>query len=133
MAYITNPHDFQLKLMREMIDRERRLKQKVKNQNNNNMNDYRNAYDLPQSPSSRDYGYQQKISLLTEENQNLKQKYGELLQRVSKLIEAYQILEAENKTLKTKQKKKESFDKFLSGLLDGINNIIKKIIIWFNT
>lgn len=103
-----------------MIQRKRDLKQKI----NNN--------DIPQSPSSRDND-SVRISVLSDENKLLRENYSMLLKKTNTIVDAYRRLEAENKTLKAKQNKRESWDKIISGLYNGVNYIIKKIIIWFKS
>lgn len=138
MAYMDNE---KTRMMRDLIERERALKRKIETDNshqslrnldyNHNYRD-RNDY-IPQSPSSRENDLHLKISVLTSENQKLKTQYSDLIKKTNLLIDAYRRLEAEHKLLKKKKEKRELFSKFLSGLWDGINDLTKKIIVWFNT
>jgi len=64
-------------------------------------NEYRkNDYDL-------------KLVVLTEENEKLKNDYSILLQKTSKLVEAYRQLETENKKLKIKKERQYLLRNFL--------------------
>lgn len=94
---------------------------------------YRDSYQAPiaSTPSSRDPDV--KISVLTSENQKLKTQYGDLIKKTNLLIDAYRKLEAENEKLKIKKDRRESWDKSLSGLWEGVDYIIKSIIKWFNS
>lgn len=141
MAYDIDEH--KLSIMRLVNDSEDELKyrqiinQMNKHQSLNDLDetDYVNRHfiDTHQSPSSRDNEYEMRISVLSDENQDLRQKYVDLLQRINKLIDAYRKLKSENTKLKSKKEIREYLDKTLSGLWNMINDGLRKIIIWFNT
>lgn len=75
--------------------------------NDPNETDYMNRHyiNTDQSPSSRNNEYKIRISILSNENQSLRQKYSKLLQRTNKLIDAYRKLKFENTKLKLSKKK----------------------------
>lgn len=142
--------DDRLKRMRLLIERDRNLKRKIStNLEQNMMNDYRDDYkddyrddyrDDYQAPSAPSSSYTSKfpqpdlkIDILTDENKILKEKYGVLLKKTNLIVDAYRKLESENKTLKTKQVKRESWEKRFSNVRIYVNNVLKKIIVWFST
>jgi len=133
MANLIN--DNHLNRMRMIIERERQLKSKV---NSKMSNDEFDIYDdshqqYKSSYTSKFPDPDLKISVLTSENQKLKTLNSDLIKKTNLLIDAYRKLETEHKKLKIKRNRKESIDKTLSGLWEGVNNLTKKIIIWFNT
>jgi len=138
MAYM---NDEKTRRMRDLIERERALKRKIETDKSHQLlknldddYDYKDRNDnIPQSPSSRENDLHLKISVLTSENQKLKTQYSDLIKKTNLLIDAYRKLETENTKLKTKKEKRESWDNFLRGLWEGVNNLTKKIIVWFNT
>lgn len=81
-----------------------------------------------------------RINILVEENQKMKEKYGDLVKKANMLIEAYremktknEVLIAENEVLKKKKAKQDSVKKVFSDVGKNTRDVWGKIILWFNT
>lgn len=134
MAY-SSLDDEHLNRLRQMLERDSSIKQRIESQIERDViNDYRDSYSAPiASQDSQLSELNVKISVLTSENQKLKTQYSELLKKTNLLIDAYRRLEKENKDLKKKKEKREFWNIIFSGILNSINELMKKIILWFNT
>lgn len=125
-------------ILRQMLDRDRDIQRKILNEKERKMmNDYRDSYQAPSAPTtSYTSKFPQpdlKIDVLTDENKLLKEKYSVLLKKTNMIVDAYRKLEAKNKLLKTKKDKRESWEKRFSNVRIYVNNVLKKIIVWFST
>lgn len=74
-----------------------------------------------------------KISVLTEENQNLKAEYADLVKKTTILLEANKKLEAENEVFKKKKVKQDSWENGLTNLGKSIRGEYDKFIDWLKT
>ena len=140
MAY-GSLNDEHINKLRQMLAQDngsiqRRLKLE---QERDAMNDLRDAYQAPTARStstshnSKFRDPDLKIQTLTDKNEELTKKYAVLLEKTNMLVDAFRRMEVENKTLKMKKDKRESWDKFLCGLWEGVDMMTKKIILWFKS
>jgi len=100
----------------------------------------RSQKQAPPPPPLRRTDDEIKISVLTEENQKLKNQYADLLQKANKLVAAYRELKTENdvlvmknQALTLKQMKKEVVSKGFADVGKAVRTTWDKIILWFNT
>jgi uncharacterized protein (DUF3084 family) len=90
----------------------------------------RTAYDPHTFQPPRNTDDEIKISVLTEENQKLKDQYAELLQKANKLVAAYRELKTENETLKQKKAKRDSWSEYYNKNVKIGQDAVQKFTEW---
>lgn len=138
MASISN-HDTELsKRVAEMI-REKRQKQAAPPPPIERT-DYGELYDSQTFEPKRKTDIEIVNETLNEENKNLREKYGDLVNKANKLVAAYRELETknqylmnENQVLKQKKIKKDAVKKVFFEFGKGVQHAWDKTIEWFNT
>ena len=94
------------------------------------------GYDRPVRPTQSDIqntNNQLKLSVLKDENEKLRKQYADLVRKTTILIEAYEKLEAENDSLKSKKAKRDSVIKTVENWKNFLKNIWNNFIDWLNT
>ena len=94
---------------------------------------YRTAYSPNTFEPRRKTDDEIKISVLTEENQKLKEQYADLIKKANLLVEAYKKLETENTEFKKKKAKRESLTETFENIMKMAKRAADKTIEWFNT
>lgn len=134
MAYPNNYKDDRIRrLINSSIERD--SKRTIRTEEERQMmNDYRNSHEVPTSSYTSTISQPDlKIEVLTEENKELKKKYGVLLKKTTLILEEYKKQEADIKNIKIRLAKREKNIENIANVKEIAKNIYKKIIVWFST
>ena len=135
-----NNNEYRFNLMRQMIENDRDCQRKKRIKRDQELiNDYRDG-NIPSNPSSTNTSYTSKfrdpdlkISVLTDENKALKQKYGVLLQKTNQIVEVYRKQETDIKNIKIRLEKREKHTENVAILKKYLKDVYNNIIAWFNS